>query len=80
MSNNVIYESPDGGETIYARIAGNYHRDLIYQSEKKKNLLEEIKQDKLWGNIRRVAKEDSGLAQILEQAEIYYKLKYQDSP
>ncbi len=80
MSNNVIYESPDGGETIYARIAGNYHRDLVHQSEKKKDLYDQIKQDKLWGNIRRISKQDPALAQILEQAEIYYKLKYQDSP
>lgn len=76
----MIYESPDGGETVYVRESGSTERQLHSVSEQRKNLMQDLRKNQFWGNIHRAAKTDSGLAQILEQAEIYYKLKYQDSP
>ena len=70
-----IYESPDGGETVYRRAHGNTDRELHYISDKRKNLDTELKHSKLWGNIHRAAKSDSALQQMINQIEVYYTLK-----
>jgi len=36
-----------------------------------------MEENELWGWIRREARQDPALQDILEQAEIYYKLKYE---
>ncbi len=70
----VIYESPDGGETVYVRKPGEKHRELHWQSEEKKSLLEQLKEDKLWGEIRRAAKTNPTLKQALDEAILIYTL------
>lgn len=70
-----IYESPDGGDTVYRREPGGTERELHYVSDKQKNLHQELMHTKLWGNIHRAAQTDSALEQMLKQIEIYYTLK-----
>jgi hypothetical protein len=70
-----IYESPDGGETVYRREPGGTDRELHHVSDKRKNLHQELMHAKLWGNIRRAAQTDSVLEQMLKQIEIYHTLK-----
>jgi hypothetical protein len=72
-----IYESPDGGETVYAREPGAplHTRKMIGQSYKAKSRIDQIQEDKLWGNIRRMAETDSGMADMLDQIKVYYHLK-----
>ena len=70
----VIYESPDGGETVYVRQPGETHRELHSQSEEKRDLLEKIKEDKLWGDIRRMAKTNPTLKRALDEAVMIYNL------
>lgn len=76
-----IYER--NGEEIYARESGKTDRTLIgYQYENKvdprtndgRPLYEHIKEDKLWGNIRRAAKTNSALQEALEHAILIYHL------
>lgn len=69
-----IYESPDGGESIYAREAGTNDRVLVGQSYKARSKLDQIKEDKLWGEIRRKAQTHAGLAEELERVIVYYRL------
>ena len=69
--NNKVYESPDGGETIYEREIGSSVRTLVKENTSK---IEQIREDKLWGNIRREAKTNIALADILEQAKMVYAL------
>ena len=69
-----IYESPDKGETIYSRETGSLNRELVSISEKKKSLHEQLKEDQLWGNIRRKAKTNVALNDILNQAIVVYNL------
>jgi hypothetical protein len=75
-----VYESPDGGETVYRRPFGGpvSSRELHRVSERRRDLHQELKQTKLWGNIHRAAQKDPVLKSMLEQIEIYYHLK--DSP
>jgi hypothetical protein len=74
-----IYESPDGGETVYAREAGSTNREMIGQSTKAKSLLEKMQEDKLWGEIRRAAKQDIILQNMLNEVEVYFRLKKPDA-
>ena len=70
-----IYESPDGGETVYQRESGQTQRELHHVSNKQKSLHQELKHATLWGNIRRASETDSALKEMLDQIEIYYTLK-----
>jgi hypothetical protein len=71
-----IYESPDGGETVYVRNTGSTDRQLHHVSSKQTDLLEQMREDQLWYDIRRKARVDPGLQELLEPAIMYYKLKY----
>jgi hypothetical protein len=76
-----IYER--SGEEIYAREAGKTERIMIgYQYENKvdprtvdgRPLYEHLKEDKLWGEIRRAAKTNEALQSILDRAILVYHL------
>jgi hypothetical protein len=67
-----IYESPDKGDTIYEREAGSSARVLVKENSA---VIEELREAKMWGKIRRMARRDAGLRELLERAIIYYKLK-----
>jgi hypothetical protein len=78
-----IYER--NGEEVYAREFGETDRKLIgykYEMEGKPDprtndgrpLVEHIREDKLWGEIRRAAKTNSALHEALERAILIYHL------
>ena len=70
----VIYESPDGGETVYVREFGGTQRQLHVESPRAVSLREQIEEDKLWGEIRRKAKTNPTLQRALEEAILIYTL------
>ena len=70
-----IYESPDGGDTVYARKSGSTDRIMVGQNTRAKSLVGKIQEDKLWGEIRRMAEKDPGMAELLDRAKVYYHLK-----
>ena len=73
-----VYESPDGGHTVYQREIGKTSaRKLVSVDAETQDKLDQLRQDKLWGQIRRQADSDSALKEMLDAAEIYYKLKYE---
>jgi hypothetical protein len=76
-----VYERD--GEEIYARESGQTDRVLIgYQYENKVDprthnglpLYKHIKEDKLWGDIRRAARTNEALQTALERAIIIYHM------
>jgi hypothetical protein len=78
-----IYER--NGEEVYAREFGEADRTLIgykYEMEGKldprtndgRPLFEHIREDKLWGEIRRAAKTNNALHEALERAILIYHL------
>lgn len=80
MSKHYVYESPDGGRTVYQREIGSSERTLTKESLKVRNdVIIEMQENKLWGNIRRMAKEDPALEELLSHVVVYYKLKYENS-
>ena len=72
----VIYESPDGGKTVYVREPGSdvQSRKLHWESDDVKDLRETMMEDKLWGNIRRAAKTNSTIQRALDEAVLIYTL------
>jgi hypothetical protein len=76
-----VYER--NGEEIYAREVGKTERKMIgYQYENKidprtndgRPLYEHIKEDKLWGEIRRAAKSNEALQLALDSAILIYHM------
>ena len=83
-----IYER--NGEEIYAREFGETDRKLIgykYEMESKldprtsdgRPLIDHIREDKLWGSIRREAKTNPTLQKALDRAIMIYRLS-KDKP
>ena len=69
-----IYEHADG--ITYAREAGAdpSTRKVIGMTLEKRSMLDQIKEDKLWGNIRRASETNPALQKALEQCIIIYHL------
>lgn len=75
MQEVVIYESPDGGKTVYARKPGETSRTLYsvdpqWQKEQELNVR--------WVNLKEavfMADTDPALNDLIEKVEIYYRLK-----
>lgn len=71
----IIYESPDGGKTVYARRSGETVRHLhsvdpVWQKEQELNVR--------WANLKEavfMADTDPAMNDLIEKVEIYYRLK-----
>jgi hypothetical protein len=70
----MVFESPDGGETVYKRKFGDSERELHSVSEKKRELIDELRETKLWGDIHRAAKTNPTLQKALDRAILIYRL------
>lgn len=74
-----IYESPDGGDTVYRRKFGSdpMDREFHWQSERKKTWdLRQARQN-LWHDILGASDQDPALKEMLDRVEIYYRMKSQ---
>jgi hypothetical protein len=69
-----IYESPDGGKTIYRRTMGNAHREKHFESADVIASHERNRQDQLWRQIRLAASQNTQLSKMLDEVIIYYRL------
>ena len=78
MSGEYVFESPDGGHTVYRRHVGKQDRELVSVSKETQDKLDLLKEDKLWGNIRRASRTDSALKEMLDQVRVYYELKHNE--
>ncbi len=73
-----VYESPDGGETVYAREIGSTERRLIGKSYKavlKEELNSEVE---LFKKIHMAAKNDPILKEAIERVKLLYHLGKKD--
>jgi hypothetical protein len=80
-----IYER--NGDEIYAREVGSLDRNLVgYKNENKidprtndgRPLIEHIRDDKMWGEIRRAAPTNPALQKALDRAIMIYRLSKDD--
>ena len=65
-----IYESPDGGDTVYARLEGTTERVMIGQSWKARELVEQ----RMWNDIYPKRNLNPALTEAVEKCIIIYKL------
>ena len=70
----MIFESPDKGETVYKREPGTVERVLVSESENKKAIYEQLLEDKMWGDIRRLAKTNPALKDAVDKVIMVYHL------
>jgi len=66
----VIYESPDGGKTIYSRKSGTSEREMIYQDPNKHYIARWYE----WREILKAAEDNVPLNDLIKQAEAIYVL------
>ena len=71
---DLVYESPDKGETIYARKVGSTERVLISMSEKAWSRINEQEQAEIWKDIRELAKTNPSLNDVLDRLLVVYAI------
>ena len=69
-----IYESPDGGQTVYARESGSKERKLVGESLSVKTNRELMQESQLWHDIRVAARDNPTLQEALDRVIIIYNL------
>jgi hypothetical protein len=69
-----IYESPDGGRTVYARRPGSTIRQPHSQDAGLKRELKELEQERRWVDIMSARRNNPELNRLCEQVEIMYEL------
>jgi hypothetical protein len=69
-----VYESPDGGDTIYAREVGKTERKLVGMSVKKKTALAKMQEEQLWAKMCRAAETNDALQKAMEHCIVLYAL------
>ena len=69
-----IFESPDGGRTVYARNPGSNTRILHSQDPELQRELAELDQQKRWVDIFQARQDNPELDHLCEQVEILYEL------
>lgn len=69
-----IFESPDGGRTVYARRPGATHRELHWQDPNLQQELAELESQKRWVDIFQARGDNAELNHLCEQVEILYEL------
>ena len=69
-----IFESPDGGRTVYARRPGDVNRELYNQEPALQQELKDLENSKRWVLILQARRDNPELDHLCEQVEILYEL------
>jgi hypothetical protein len=69
-----IFESPDGGRTVYARQPGSADRKLHWQDPSLQQELKELENQKRWVDIFQARQTNPELDHLCEQVELMYEL------
>jgi hypothetical protein len=69
-----IFESPDGGRTVYARQPGNTNRELYSRDPALQQELKDLEKSKRWVEILQARQDNPELDHLCEQVEILYEL------
>lgn len=69
-----IFESPDGGKTIYCRKPGEVKRELYWQDPQAKLDALKAKNAAMWVEIQEMAENNTALRKAIENVIVIYKL------
>lgn len=70
----MIFESPDKGETVYGREPGTSERVLVSESARSTARYDQLMEDKMWGEIRRLAKTNPTLKDAVDKVIMVYHI------
>jgi hypothetical protein len=70
-----VFESPDGGRTVYARKPGSSSKELYSQDPQLQQELKDLEKSKRWVEILQARADNPELDQLCEQVEILYELQ-----
>lgn len=73
-----IYESPDGGNTVFRRVSGSACRELHSVSEQKRKWDQQVEEEMLWVKVFQASRTNPALQQALERALVIYRLTQND--
>lgn len=74
-----VFESPDGGETVYARIPGSDERIKISESEQVREIRKSEDELRLWQDICKAAKSNTALREAMDRVILLYHLAKSES-
>ena len=69
-----IFESPDGGRTVYARHPGSSTRSLHYQDPQLQQELDDLEHKRRWAEIFGARHNNVALNELCTQVEVLYEL------
>jgi len=69
-----IFESPDGGETVYARMPGSSERIKISESDHLREVRKAGDEMRLWQDICLAAKTNTALQEAMDRVILLYHL------
>lgn len=75
----LIFESPDGGRTVYARRPGEDQRRLHSRDPELERELAELERQRRWAKIQEQRHADPELDRLCEAVEIYFELRRTES-
>lgn len=64
-----IYESPDGGKTVFERESGSLQRQMIISEG-----MDDLMEHQLWHEIRMAAKTNPALKKACDRIKVLYRL------
>jgi hypothetical protein len=70
-----IYESPDGGKTVYSRTNGNAQRKLYSVSSDLETEMDRVKKEQQWLNILKLSERSPALQEAVDRAIVLYELQ-----
>lgn len=70
----VIYESPDGGKTVYARKPRETGRTLVHVDSQHQHEQEFYQKWLLWRDILKDSQDNIGLQDLINKTEMMYNL------
>ncbi len=69
-----VFESPDGGKTVYARKSGEKDRYLHSMDPDTAKQLAKLADDLMWTEIRQMAEHNEALQKAMDNVILIYKL------
>lgn len=73
-----IYESPDGGKTVYSREFGFLPGSLEDRLKPLMKHVDRIQEEQLWRDILAAAETNTALAEMIAQVKLLYQLSKDD--
>ena len=69
-----VFESPDGGRTVYARRPGDSKRELHWQDPNLQQEIKELESQRRWVDIFQARRDNLELNDLCEKVELLYEL------